>query len=126
MRRGTWPVSVALAAAALVSTGHANIASGHALILESTPRPAEAIPFAFARFVLRFNSRIEHALSRVWLQGPDGTRVQVPVRSDVAPDLLIAPAPTLAPGAYLLEWRVLSADGHVTQGSFPFRVVPAP
>jgi len=30
----------------------------------------------------------------------------------------------LAPGAYKVIWRVLSADGHVTRGEFAFEVAP--
>lgn len=33
-----------------------------------------------------------------------------------------APAEPLAPGAYRIEWRGLSADGHPMQGAFSFTV----
>lgn len=32
--------------------------------------------------------------------------------------------PTLAPGAYRVEWRALSAEGHPVDGAFSFTVAP--
>lgn len=125
IRRGT-PVAVALAAAVLVWLGHSGDASGHALVIESLPRPDEPVPSSFSRIVLRFNSRIEKSLSRVSIVGPNADRVRLRVTADGGPGYLIAPVPTLSPGIYTLEWKVLSTDGHVTEGGFRFRVMPAP
>ncbi len=117
--------AVALVAAALVWLGHSAIAWSHALLLESSPRPDEAVPSRLSRVVLRFNSRIEKALSKVSLVDRQGRRVLLRVSGEGEPDQVIAPLPTLAPGAYVLEWQVLSVDGHLTRGSFPFRVALA-
>jgi methionine-rich copper-binding protein CopC len=76
--------------------------------------------------VLRFNSRIEHSLSRVSILDPSGRRMPLREIVSPAPDRLTVPVPGLAPGTYTLEWQVLSVDGHITRGSFPFRVAPAP
>lgn len=120
------PVAVALALAVLLWLGHWGDASGHALIIESFPRPDEPVSSSFSRIVLRFNSRIEKSLSRVSIQSPSAGRVRLRVTGDGGPGHLIAPVPTLNPGTYTIEWQVFSADGHVTRGSFPFRVAPAP
>src|SRR6185436_5837130 len=37
-------------------------------------------------------------------------------------DRLTASVPSLDPGAWRVEWRVLSTDGHVVSGRFSFRV----
>lgn len=114
--------AVALAAATVVWLGEPGVGSGHALVLESTPRPDEAVSSALSRIVLRFNSRIEDSLSRVWIVGPNRRRVPVRVNANGPPGHLIASVPPLSPGTYTLEWQVLSADGHLTRGSLPFRV----
>jgi len=119
-------VGLILAVAAIVALGPAGPASAHALVLESLPRPDSTVSPALSRVVIRFNSRIEKALSRVWLVGPGPGRLRLRVSDDGAPDHLIAPVPPLARGSYTLEWHVFSTDGHVTRGSFPFVVVPAP
>lgn len=118
--------AVCLAVAAILGLGHVASAAAHALVLEALPRPDSVVPSTFSRVVLRFNSRIEKALSRVWLRGPDGGRLPLRVLADGAPDHLIAPVPALAGGTYALEWQVFSADGHVTRGSFPFVVTAEP
>jgi len=115
-----------LAIAAVLGLGHAGFAAAHAVILEAVPRPDSAVPSTFSGVVLRFNSRIEKPLSRLWLRGPDGGRRPLRVSVDGAPDRLIAPVSSLVPGTYAIEWQVFSADGHVTRGRFPFVVGPEP
>ena len=115
-----------LGAAGIVWLAGQRGAWGHALLLDSLPRADAAAPASLSRVVLRFNSSVEKSLSRLVVAGPDGRRFALRVALDGAPDQLIAPIPTLAPGRYVLEWQVLSADGHLTRGSFPFRFGRAP
>lgn len=63
---------------AAVLTGAPRIASAHALVLESSPRPGEVVRFPPSRVVLRFNTRIEKALSWITLTGPGGRPVPLP------------------------------------------------
>ena len=46
-----------------------------------------------------------------------------PVAGDHASLAVDLHAPT-PPGAYVVHWRVLAADTHVTQGDFTFKVEP--
>jgi len=118
--------AVALVAVTIVWLAQPGTVSGHALILESVPRPDEALPPSPSRIVLRFNGLIERSLSRVAITNSNGGRLPLHPAAEGPPGHLILPVPALTPGSYTLEWRVLSADGHVTRGSFPFRVAPAP
>ena len=98
-------------------------AQGHAIILQSEPRQDESVA-APKRLVLRFNSRLEKPLCSVQLVG--GPR-QRPValtgpEPDAAPDTLTYPLPPLLPGTYRARWKVMAADGHVTEGAVPFTV----
>ena len=77
------------------------------------------------RFVqLWFTEGLEPAFCRVSVTGPPGFHGAGPAKP-VAGDPrslaldLGAPVP---PGTYVVRWRVLSADTHVTEGDFSFRV----
>lgn len=99
-------------------------AAAHALVLESSPRVNAVLTRAPSRILLRFNSRIEKALSSVTVTGPEGRVVPLAVAaSDPSPNHLVVPLPVLPPGQYLVRWRVLTPDGHVTDRTFRFRVV---
>jgi copper resistance protein C len=38
---------------------------------------------------------------------------------------LVVPVPAkLAPGDYAVEWHALSKDGHLTHGTYQFKVLP--
>ncbi len=42
--------------------------------------------------------------------------------SSPAVDVLVYALPDLSPGPYLARWKVLSADGHLTEGAVRFVV----
>jgi len=97
-------------------------AQAHAIILESAPAQGSSGP-APRRLMLRFNSRLERSLCSVQLVGP-GQRVVALLRQepDTPPDTLAYPLPPLAAGAYQARWKVMAADGHVTEGAVAFTV----
>ncbi len=101
-------------------------AQAHAIILESTPAHEASLPSP-KRLVLRFNSRLEKPLCAVQLVGPhQQTIVLFRREADAPPDTLAYPLPALAPGSYQARWKVMAADGHVTEGTVLFTVVPSP
>jgi len=97
-------------------------ASAHALLLESEPGDAAQLAAAPPQLVLRFNSRIEHKLSRVTLVDASGRRA-LALDAEAPPDRLVAALPSLAPGSYTVEWQVLSVDGHRVAGTLGFTIV---
>jgi methionine-rich copper-binding protein CopC len=99
-------------------------AAAHAIVLESSPKHDAVLPEAPARLLLRFNSRIEAALSRVTLESAGGRPVALPVAGTAAgaADRLVVPLQPLAPGVYVVRYRVLAADGHVTEGALRFTI----
>ena len=99
-------------------------ALGHSLLIESVPAANAILAARPPELVLRFNNRIEKKLSKVRLVGGGGARLEVPVEVSGRTDTLRGPLPVLAPGAWRLEWQVLSTDGHVVTGAFSFRLEP--
>lgn len=109
-----------LRSAFLVGLLSAGPAFAHAVLLESQPAPDAIVPAGTARVVLRFNSRIDQARSRLVLrQGQTERPLRLAPGS--APDQLAANA-AVAPGQYALRWQVLATDGHITRGEVPFTV----
>jgi len=97
----TRPSRPALAAALLLSAWlvllPASPAAPHAIVLESSPAHDAVLERAPEQMTLRFNSKIEKRFTRI----------------------------TLAPGVYVLRYRVLAVDGHITEGALRFTVGPA-
>jgi len=102
-------------------------AAAHAIVLESVPARDAVLDRAPERVILRFNSKIEKRLSRITLATGKQEPVPVSILTDGAdvdqqPDRLIVPLRPLPPGGYVLRYKVLSADGHITEGALKFTV----
>jgi len=102
-------------------------AAAHAIVLESSPAHDAQLATPPDRVVLRFNSKIEHALSRATIEPVGGrpvalTAAGAPADSHPAPDRLVIPMRPLGPGTYVVRYRVLAADGHLTEGALRFTV----
>jgi len=99
-------------------------AAAHAIVLESEPSADAVLDRAPERVVLRFNSKIEKRLSRVTIAEGRGDAVALAVADtpDREPDRLVVPLRPLVPGKYVVRYKVLSADGHITEGALRFTV----
>jgi hypothetical protein len=86
----------------------------HAIILESAPAQGSTGPSPRRR---------EKPLCSVQLIG-SRQRSVAPLRqeADAPPDTLTYPLPALAPGEYQARWKVMAADGHITEGTVAFTV----
>lgn len=95
-------------------------AGAHAILMDSQPAArASAVPGP-AAITLRFNSRIDHARSRLTLRTGQA-EIRLAIQADSPADILAAVAP-LQPGDHVIRWQVLAVDGHVTRGDIPFTV----
>jgi hypothetical protein len=119
-----WALTLMAAAGPLAAV---SLVWAHALLVDSTPKNGEIVTSP-PRVVLRFNSRIERGLSSVRLTGgPRKTTILLmSSASDPHLDVLVFALGLLEPGAWEAQWRVLSVDGHVTEGVVKFTVVPGP
>ena len=101
-------------------------AFGHVYLDRTSPEAASTVRGSPAEVKLWFSHALEPAFSTVQVLDRDGKQVD---RKDTRVDqaeakvLQVTLAP-LAPGAYRVVWRVLSADGHVSNGEFGFEVAP--
>jgi methionine-rich copper-binding protein CopC len=100
-------------------------ASAHAIVLESSPTHDAVLARAPGQVTLRFNSKIEKRFTRLTLAAGDQapTPVALPDGEDAEPpDRLVIPLRPLGPGVYVLRYRVLAVDGHITEGALRFTV----
>lgn len=116
MCRQSLLVLISLAAACLFPER----ATAHAILLESQPAAQAAIPPGAAAIRLRFNSRIDHARSRLALR--TGQAESALTLDPASPADVLATSATLSPGIYVLRWQVLAVDGHITRGDVPLTV----
>ena len=100
----------------------------HAIILESEPAAGAQLAEPPARIYLRFNSKLEKQLSSVRLMSADGRPVPLPVvaAGDGSLDRIVLPLGKLRPGAYVIRYKVLAVDGHITEGALRFAVLEPP
>jgi methionine-rich copper-binding protein CopC len=113
----------ALGVVALVSSPA--LAFAHALVLESRPAQGAQLTEAPREVYLRFNSKLEKRLSHVTIATDKGQPVALPIAVDGSerPDRLVLPLAHLGPGSYLVRYKVLAVDGHITEGILRFSVL---
>jgi methionine-rich copper-binding protein CopC len=102
-------------------------ASPHAIVLESSPVHDAVLERAPGQVTLRFNSKLEKRFTRITLAAGDRPPAPVALPGDddaSPPDRIVIPLSWLAPGVYVLRYRVLAVDGHITEGALRFTVGP--
>jgi methionine-rich copper-binding protein CopC len=108
-------------------------AHAHARLLRSQPAKEAQLATPPARIDLWFNELLDRGFNGIEvfaaaeLQSKERTNL---TRGAAAVDPtdrthLSVPLPALPPGEYVVEYRVLSRDGHSAPGRFTFRVVVA-
>ena len=96
----------------------------HAILIDSTVRQDARLTESPKNISLRLNSRIEHGLSRFTLERNGGQEVTSLRAEPRGPDRIVVHMPALAPGTSVLRYRVLAADGHITEGVLRFHLTP--
>ncbi|PQZ82685.1 MULTISPECIES: copper homeostasis periplasmic binding protein CopC [unclassified Brevundimonas] len=99
-----------------------SVAAAHARLVSSTPvaGSSSASPRVLS---LTFSEKMAPAFSTFEVVNAAG--VKIPVRTTVSEDGKTLSAPVarpLAAGAYVINWRLASSDGHRMTGAVPFTV----
>jgi putative copper export protein/methionine-rich copper-binding protein CopC len=104
----------------------ADVAQVHVELRSSSPGRDAVLAAPPDAVSLHLTGEVDPALSRIEVTGPDGRGVMVGAVEHPGPDerdrLRVALSPVLEPGRYRVDWRIVSPDGHVVQGSFDFWV----
>jgi methionine-rich copper-binding protein CopC len=96
----------------------------HAIVLKSSLREHPIKKGIADSVALHFNSRIEVKLSRAVLVSRDQSDRPLVMAAGKKPGEVMVELPPLEPGDYALRYRVLAADGHVTEETLRFTVAP--
>lgn len=109
----------------MVAVAAINIAvDAHAVLVSSVPKDQAVLKTPPKKAILNFNSRIEKKVTQVVLL-KDRQKVKLPSEQHFsagpANQLTIA-LPSLKPGSYRLEYKVLATDGHLTPGLIRFTI----
>jgi len=104
----------------------ASLAQAHAFLDHAEPAVGSKVKQLPHAVSVWFTEPIQPALSTIKVL--DATQKQID-KKDTHSDrrnkaLLRVSLPFLGPGLYKVIWRVVSVDGHVTNGDFAFRVTP--
>ena len=111
-------------ACALVLVGCNAFAFGHAKLVKADPANGTTVAVAPTKFVLTFGEPAK--LTALSLQKDAEPAKKIgPLPTDASAEISV-PAPKLAPGKYILSWRVVGDDGHVMPGKLSFTVGPSP
>jgi copper resistance protein C len=100
-------------------------ASAHAVLTKNSLRDAPIKVDTATPVTLTFNTGVEATLSQITLRGETGPERTLPVAAGKEPNQLVVDVPRLTAGAYELHYKVLAADGHVTDSVLRFRVMAA-
>src|SRR5258708_19427746 len=114
----------ALALALTVVVIVAAPASAHAVLLSETPRANSTVRTSPSAIDLTFSENVEVSFGSISVFNEKGDRVDIG-----APQHVASPAHTvsssvghLGTGAYVVTWRVISADSHPVHGALTFTV----
>jgi methionine-rich copper-binding protein CopC len=109
---------------AVMALSGAGAAFAHAQLKTATPAVNGAVTPAPSEITLNFSEKLEAAFSTVIVRDAVGKKVS---KADSQVDkvdrtIMRVALDPLTPGVYIVEWRVLTADTHKTEGAFVFRV----
>jgi len=102
----------------LLATGDAY---AHAMLDHAEPRVGNKISTAPRAVTLWFTQKLEPAFSNITVTNSKGERVDVG-KTRVSGNQMSVSLRSGGTGTYRVNWRVLSADTHTTEGSFTFQV----
>ncbi len=118
LRRGATALATALMLVAVAVTG---LAALHLRMTDSLPKEDQTVTEAPTEIRVWFNQETTLAVSRLALQGPEGSvEMGKAVATDNPKSFKAGVIGTLTPGSYRVTWRTAGDDGHVLRGRFSF------
>ena len=107
-----------------VATLCAPVAWGHALLKKTSPSVNAVLAHAPSEIRLWFTEKLEARFSRVELLTAMGAAIADGGVDSQRPHEMVLRVPSLAPGHYLVRWRIISVDTHKVSGEFAFELKP--
>ena len=114
--------AILLGVSAAVITLSPGIARAHSIVVAAQPAMNSTVAQGEIEIRLDFNSQIDRKRSRLSLQRPDGSEMDIALTPDGPAGVLAGRAQATLSGRWKLHWQVLSLDGHITRGEVRFSV----
>jgi len=118
-RSGRLLAAVAVAAVLVLGPG-AGSARAHDVLVGSVPAAGAAVGTAPSSVAIEFSDVPQALGTQVVVVGPDGAPVSDGEAEEDGATIRQPLAEGLPAGAYTVQWRVTSADGHPLSGTFGF------
>ncbi len=116
---------VVIVGAIALLLGSAAGASAHAELLRADPPPGSAAPAGTSTLTLTFEAFLPDLPYRATVTDSAGTDKATNVTARGHTTMVISTDP-LSAGSYTVTYRVVSTDGHPTDGSYTFTVAAGP
>jgi copper transport protein len=98
-------------------------AGAHAVLLQTTPGEGAVLTSPPGSVSLRYDEQVTVTPGGIRVYDSHGSRVDSGTITKPSPDVVqLGVRPHLADGAYVVTWRVISADTHPVEGAFTFQV----
>jgi len=98
-------------------------ASAHAVLLQTTPAQGAVLTTPPRAVSLRYDEQVTYTPGAVRVYNEQGNREDTGSITKPSPDVVQVGLPAHLPnGAYVVTWRVISADTHPVEGAFTFQV----
>ncbi len=94
-------------------------ASAHAFLIRSQPQAGSRLARAPSTMALYFSEQFVGGSQQVTLRRANGAAIKLPA-SRAAGAVIEQPLPAKLRGVFIVSWRVLSDDGHISLGQFAF------
>lgn len=115
----------ALAVGVFAAVMMAGSALAHSFLVEATPSSKDHVATSPKTIKLRFGGGVEPKYSKLTVENAEGKVLgEGSIGTPEKPRELSMDSPDLAPGKYVVRYRVLSIDGHVVEGNYEFTVDP--
>jgi methionine-rich copper-binding protein CopC len=118
-------IGLMLAAMTLAATINAQVASAHAARVSTNPPDNAVLTTDPDQVSATFNERLQTTFAAMTVVGPDGNVWSAGEPAVQGAVVSIGMRPLGPAGAYTVNCRVTSADGHVVSGSWSFRLAVA-
>lgn len=101
----------------------ASPASAHDWLVESNPTDGVSLDEAPKQATLSFSGDIlDLGTELALLNAETGEFIELPSQPQIGEGTVTQPLPNLEQGAYVLNWRVVSQDGHPVSGAIHFAI----
>jgi copper transport protein len=104
-----------------IATITATTGFAHAALISTSPTDGEVLPSAPAEVILTFNENVRPVEDAMRLFDSTGQETILAAASRNS-DVVITLPESLPEGTFLVDWRVISADGHPIGGALTFAV----